>query len=95
LVSEWPRKRIAHWDILLQARAVENQCFVAAVNKVGTSQGAPLGGRSAVIDPMGSYLVCGTEEPAVLTAEIDLALVKKTREWMPVLQDRNPDAYSL
>ncbi|MFN2280606.1 MAG: carbon-nitrogen family hydrolase [Anaerolineales bacterium] len=93
LVSEWPRKRIAHWDILLQARAVENQCFIAAVNKVGTSKGAPLGGRSAVIDPMGKYLVKGDESPAVLVAEIDLGLTQKTREWMPVLQDRNPGVY--
>jgi omega-amidase len=95
LVSEWPRKRIAHWDILLQARAVENQCFIAAVNKVGISKGAALGGKSAVIDPFGKYLVRGTEEPAVLTAEIDLEQTKKTREWMPVLLDRNPAAYHL
>jgi omega-amidase len=95
LVSEWPRKRIAHWDILLQARAVENQLFIAAVNKVGTSTGAPLGGKSAVIDPMGNYLVSGKEEPAVLVAEIDLALTRKTRDWMPVLSDRNPGAYHL
>jgi predicted amidohydrolase len=93
LVSEWPRKRIAHWDILLQARAVENQCFLAAVNKVGTSKGAPLGGRSAVIDPMGNYLVRGDEAPELLVAEIDLQMTKKTRDWMPVLEDRNPGAY--
>jgi len=95
LVSEWPRKRIAHWDILLQARAVENQCFIAAVNKVGISKGAALGGSSAVIDPLGNCLVRGTEKPAVLTAEIELDQARKTREWMPVLQDRNPPAYHL
>ncbi len=93
LVAEWPRKRIAHWDILLQARAVENQCFIAAVNKVGTSQGARLGGRSAVIDPQGKILIRGEEDPCVLMAGIQLDKTEKTRRWMPVLQDRNLDVY--
>lgn len=93
LAAEWPLKRIAHWDLLLQARAVENQCFIAAVNKSGISLGARLGGRSAVIDPMGEILVQGGEGSCLLYAEIDLQQTHRTREWMPVLQDRNPPVY--
>ncbi len=93
LSAEWPAKRIGHWEILLKARAIENQVFIAAVNKVGSSQGAPLGGTSMVLDPMGEVLVQGGDQAALLTAEIDLEKVQKTRHWMPVFDDRKPEAY--
>lgn len=93
LVAEWPRRRIAHWDALLLARAIENQCFVAAVNKVGSSKGEQLGGNSAVINPMGKILVQGDGSPDLLVAEIDTEESTTARGWMPVLTDRKPDLY--
>jgi predicted amidohydrolase len=93
LVAEWPRKRIAHWDTLLLARAIENQCFIAAVNKVGLSKGEQMGGNSVVINPMGEILVKGDSAPAVLLAEIEAEETAKVRDWMPVLTDRNPAVY--
>ncbi len=93
LVAEWPRVRVAHWSKLLMARAIENQCFVAGVNKVGESQGAELGGHSAVIDPWGEPLVERGEEEALLTAEVDLREVKKARRFIPVFRDRRPELY--
>jgi len=93
LVAEWPRRRIAHWDALLKARAIENQYFIAAVNKVGTSQGEQLGGNSAVLDPMGKVLVKGGADQGVFLAEIDPKETETVRKWMPVLKDRNPEVY--
>ncbi len=93
LVAEWPKRRIEHWKILLQARAIENQCFIAAVNKVGTSMGVALGGKSAVVNPMGELLVLGGENEQLLQTEIDLGKVSETRHWMPVFEDRRPDVY--
>ncbi len=93
LVAEWPQGRIEHWKILLQARAIENQCFIAAVNKTGTSQGAALGGCSTVVNPMGEFLVLGDEKEKVLVADIDLEEVGKIRRWMPIFDDRRPDVY--
>ena len=93
LVAEWPQSRIGHWQKLLQARAIENQYFVAAVNKVGTSQGQPLGGRSALIDPGGNVLEEAGSEEELLTGRIQLGEVEKARRWIPILQDRNPAAY--
>ena len=92
--AEWPARRIAHWDLLLQARAIENQCFLAAVNKTGESQGENLGGRSAVIGPMGEVLAQAGIQTQILYGEIDLDNLKKIRRWMPVLEDRKPDLYS-
>lgn len=93
VVAEWPQSRITHWWKLLQARAIENQIFIAAVNKVGHSQGAALGGQSAVIDPWGEPVVQGDGKQALLTTTIDLEEVEKTRRAIPVFKDRNPDAY--
>ncbi len=93
LVAEWPQRRVAHWQRLLQSRAIENQCFLAAVNKSGVSQGEKLSGYSAVINPMGEYLTQGGENEELLIASIDLKEVNKIRRWMPVLQDRKPEVY--
>ena len=94
IVAEWPERRVTHWSKLLQARAIENQMFVAGVNKVGTSKGAKLGGYSAVLDPWGVPLVEGDDTEALLTAEIDLREAEKARRYIPVMRDRQPDIYA-
>lgn len=86
--SAWPERRIAHWSLLIRARAVENQAFVIACNGVGRQGDVDLGGRSAIIDPWGVVLAEGGSEEEVLIAEIDSKLVAKTREVFPVLKDR-------
>jgi omega-amidase len=93
IVAEWPERRIVHWSKLMQARAIENQLFVAGVNKVGKSQGVMLGGRSAVVDPWGVPLVEGDDAEALLTVEIDLQEADKARRYIPVLRDRRPKIY--
>ncbi|MEN8173383.1 MAG: carbon-nitrogen family hydrolase [Chloroflexota bacterium] len=93
LVAEWPERRVAHWTKLLQARAIENQAYVAGVNKVGASQGVKLGGQSAVIDPWGEPIAAGTDQEILLTAEIDLREADVARRYIPVFKDRRPDIY--
>ena len=95
IVAEWPERRVAHWSKLLQARAIENQMYLAGVNKVGESQGVKLGGRSAVVDPWGTPLVEGDDSEALLTIDIDLREADKARRYIPVLQDRRPEIYRL
>jgi predicted amidohydrolase len=94
LPAEWPARRAYHWQTLLRARAIENQVFVAACNRVGESKGETFAGKSAVIDPWGEALVeGGAENEALLTAEIDLARVEDIRARIPVFKDRRPDLY--
>lgn len=94
LPAEWPARRAAHWQTLLRARAIENQVFVAACNRVGESKGETFAGRSAVIDPWGDAVVeAGPETEALLTCEIDLTKVDDIRQRIPVFQDRRPDLY--
>jgi len=93
IVAEWPERRVAHWTKLLQARAIENQLFVAGVNKVGKSQGVRLGGFSSIVDPWGEPLVEGNDSEGLLTQTIDLREADKARKHIPVFRDRRPDVY--
>ncbi len=93
VVAEWPVTRIAHWRALLKGRAIENQIFVAAVNKVGESQGVRLGGGSMIVDPWGEVCVEGDDREGLLTAEIDLRQADKARRFIPVFKDRREDIY--
>jgi predicted amidohydrolase len=96
LPSEWPLKRINHWKILLQARAIENQMFIAAVNCVGKTGNEIFGGASAIISPWGELLAEGdSQSDALLTADVDFDEVEHVRQIIPVFQDRRPDIYRL
>jgi omega-amidase len=94
LPAEWPRARAQHWQTLLRARAIENQAFVAACNRVGQGKGETFAGLSAVIDPWGETLVEGDGDSAgLLTCQIDLASADDIRRRIPVFQNRRPDLY--
>ncbi|HBI05283.1 MAG TPA: carbon-nitrogen hydrolase, partial [Paenibacillaceae bacterium] len=91
--AEWPHPRLNHWRTLMQARAIENQMYVVACNRVGISGKTEFCGHSMVIDPWGEILVEGGEEEAILIAEIDLTLIEEVRGKIPVFADRRPDLY--
>ena len=81
---------VAHWEVLLRARAIENQAFVIASNQTG-SQGttSPTYGHSQIIDPWGRVLAsCGDESEAIVMAEIDLVRLQEIREQLPSLRHR-------
>jgi predicted amidohydrolase len=86
--AAWPQPRVEAWQLLLRARAVENQCFVVACNTAGEHAGVVMGGRSAVVDPWGTVLAeAGTQEE-VLSVELDTGQVARARRDFPVLADR-------
>lgn len=89
LVANWPSPRHEVWQKLLYARAVENQCYVAAVNRVGTDgNGLKYLGDSVVIDPKGQVLYNATNDSEELfTVQIDLEELKRFREKFPVWMD--------
>ena len=92
--SEWPESRIEHWKALLKARAIENQMYVVACNRVGTSKDTLFGGNSAVIDPLGNMLYSGSDDKEEATfVTIDTDKVKQTRSFLPVFEDRRADLY--
>jgi predicted amidohydrolase len=91
--AEWPLERIDHWRTLLQARAIENQCYIVATNSVGQTGSTVFGGHSMIVDPWGRIVLEVGETPMVVTAEIDLDYVEVVRNRMTVLEDRRPDVY--
>jgi predicted amidohydrolase len=84
----WPERRVAHWQVLARARAIENQAYVLACNEAGTHGGVPIAGCSMIIDPQGEVLAeAGTGEE-VLSVEIDPDRVAAWRGAFPALEDR-------
>lgn len=91
VVANWPEKRSMHWKALLKARAIENQCYVIAVNRVGADgNGIMHKGESMIIDPLGEILLFSENDEAVLTAEVDLYKVLEIRNSFPVEIDADP-----
>jgi omega-amidase len=88
--AEWPQPRLAHWRTLLRARAIENQLYVVACNRVGTSKATTFFGHSTIVDPWGGTVIEGGETAELLTATIDLDLVEQVRNKIPVFADRRP-----
>lgn len=84
-----------HWEVLLRARAIENQVFVLAPNQVGT---APPHfdsyGRSAIVDPWGTVLATAPDEECFVVADLDLSAQERVRESLPALANRRPQAYA-
>ena len=90
VVANWPAPRRDHWRTLVRARAIENQAYVVAVNRVGTGGGLEYAGDSAVIGPFGEVIVEGSAEEEVMIADVDPQVVAATRARYPFLVDRRP-----
>lgn len=87
-VASWPASRVGAWLALLKARAIENQCYVAAVNRVGTDPACEYCGGTLMIDPYGHTLAeCREGEADAVTAEADMELLAAFRRKFPVLED--------
>jgi predicted amidohydrolase len=83
-----------HWEVLLRARAIENQAFVVAPNQIGEhAAGLRSGGRSMIVDPWGLVLALAPDEETVITAELDLDRQAGIRRRLPSLASRRPAAY--
>ncbi len=91
--AEWPHPRLAHWRTLLRARAIENQMFVVACNRVGRSKNTDFFGHSCIIDPWGEMVIELGEGEMLGTAVIDISQVNEVRAKIPVFEDRRPEVY--
>jgi predicted amidohydrolase len=84
-----------HWEVLLRARAVENQAFVLAPNQVGEAPPHYSSyGRSAIVDPWGTVLATAPDEECFVIADLDLSFQERVRRSLPSLANRRPEAYT-
>lgn len=90
VVANWPSSRQNAWQILLRARAIENQCYVIGANRVGQDKDCSYSGHSAIIDAKGSTLAQAQKgKEQAITAEIDIDSLLRFRSKFPVLKDRD------
>ncbi|MER1998324.1 MAG: carbon-nitrogen family hydrolase [Lysinibacillus sp.] len=90
--AQWPTERIDHWKTLLQARAIENQCFVVAVNRIANKV-QNFNGQSMVIEPWGEIVWTGGDTEELAIVEVDFSKVDEVRGRIPVYADRRPELY--
>lgn len=83
-----------HWEVLIRARAIENQCFVIAPNQIGPHPPGPrCGGRSLIVDPWGLVLAQAQDAETAIVAELDFEAMQRVRRRIPALTHRRPEAY--
>jgi predicted amidohydrolase len=83
-----------HWEVLLRARAIEDQAFVIAANQIGEhAKGIRSGGRSMIVDPWGIVLAQAPDAETFVLAELDLERQAEIRRSVPSLANRRPEAY--
>jgi deaminated glutathione amidase len=85
----------AHWEVLIRARAIENQAFVVAADQIGRSPGEHDSfGGSIIVDPWGEVLAKAPDEETFIAADLDLSRQDEIREQLPSLANRIPSAYA-
>ncbi len=87
IIASWPASRSLHWQILLKARAIENQIFVVGVNRTGTGNGLLFSGGSAIIDPLGTVEAELQDQEGLLEGYLLPQKVKEVRASFPFLND--------
>jgi len=88
VIANWPAARADHWSCLLKARAIENQAYVAAVNRCGDDPNHAYAGGSVIIDPQGNALAVAGDDECTILAPLDPDVLRRWREEFPVLRDR-------
>ncbi len=85
-----------HWEVLLRARAIEDQCYVIAPNQIGPHPPGPrCGGRSMIVDPWGLILAQAPDTETAIVADIDFDTLKRVRRRIPALTHRRPETYRM
>jgi omega-amidase len=92
--AQWPTSRVHHWDTLLQARAIENQIFIAASNRVGKDGDLTFNGHSQIISPDGIVLAKISDQTDATTARIDFSEIDILRERFNCITERQASAYT-
>lgn len=92
IVASWPAVRRYAWDVLLQARAIENHAYVIACNRVGQDPVASYSGGSVIIDPMGSIsATCQDSEEGFCSIELDASKLEQARRRRQDITEKYPE----
>jgi omega-amidase len=95
LPAQWPYPRLTHWQILLRARAIENQIFVVACNRTGKAEKYHFFGHSSIIDPWGEVIFEAPEGEVLAVVDIDLSSISEARTRLNAFADVRADIFNL
>jgi len=95
VVANWPTSRREHWLTLLRARAIENQAYVAGVNRAGTDPLLTYSGDSVLFGPDGTQLTQLSSDERVIFGDVEASCVTEWRAAFPALRDRRPEIYKM
>jgi len=90
-IASWPDARLPHWTKLLQARAIENQCWVAGVNRIGHDPQFHYSGASIIVNHQGEIVADAGNTETVINAKVDFAAMESYRKDKPFLTDMRQD----
>lgn len=93
VVAQWPQTRIEQWKALLVARAIENQAYVVAVNRVGDNPDNKFNGHSLIINPLGEVLSDSGDQETLTVYDLDTSEMEKFTQQIHVFEDRRPELY--
>ena len=93
ICAQWPKQRAAHWQALLKARAIENQLFIAACNRIGQGTEQVFPGLSAVYDPWGEQILKAPRRQGVFSCQLNFKQLQAARTTIDIFSDRRPDIY--
>ena len=96
VVSQWPKVRIPHLDVLTRARAIENQMYLVLSNSAGRAGETQYGGSSRIIDPWGNVMAISEgEKENIVSANLDMSVVSDIRNSINVFSDRRSELYNV
>lgn len=87
VIASWPDKRVHHWVHLLQARAIENQCYVVGVNRIGQDPNHNHTGRSVIVDYTGAIIADAESDQGIIFTNLDIETQRNYRQGLPFLKD--------
>ena len=93
VVAQWPQTRIEQWKALLVARAIENQAYIVAVNRVGDNPDNEFNGHSLIINPLGEVLSDSGDQETLTVYDLDTSEMEKFTQQIHVFEDRRPELY--
>ncbi len=87
VIANFPARRIDHWRLLLQARAIENQAYLIGVNRIGNDPQTSYSGHSLIVNPQGQIIADAGENAGIVQADLQLAPLQEYRRKLPFLED--------
>ncbi len=95
VAASWPESREDHWIILLKARAIENQCYVIGINRVGLGNGLQYNGGSIFVSPSGKILNEINSEETIIIRDLEIKKVLEVKEKFNIKKDRREELYKI